>query len=131
MKKVMAFGTFDIIHPGHIHMLKEAKAYGDYLVVILSRDETVCELKGKQPRHGEEERLKNLENLKIADKIRLGCLDNKHQVLKDENPDIVALGYDQKFFIDDLEDAVEDHVQIVRLSPYMPDIYKSSKIAPI
>lgn len=125
----MVFGTFDIIHPGHIHMIKEAKAYGDHLVVVVSRDKTVLQTKGRKTHNTETVRLKNFENLKIADNVRLGYLDNKYQVIMEEKPDIIALGYDQKFFIDDLEDAVEDYVKIVRLSPYKADIYKSSKIA--
>ena len=128
MKKVIVFGTFDVIHPGHIHLLKQAKKYGDYLVVIVARDITVCHIKGKTASNNEQARLQNIEKLKIGDKVRLGCLDDKYQVLNEEKPDVIALGYDQHVFVDNLEDAVEDHVRIVRLSPYMPEIYKSSKI---
>ena len=129
MKKVMVLGTFDLLHPGHVHMLKEAKQYGDHLVVVVSRDQTVWEVKAHKPRHNETVRLQNLEQLGIADTVRLGHLDDKHQVIREEKPDVIALGYDQKFFIDTLEDALEDHVQIVRLSPYRPEVYKSSKLA--
>lgn len=129
MKKVIVFGTFDIIHPGHIHMLKEAKKYGDYLIAVIARDPIVCEVKGKLPKYNENIRLENVQKLGIADKVRLGCLgENKYQTIAEENPDIVALGYDQKAFVDNLADAVEDHVQIVKLQPYMEDIYKSSKL---
>jgi len=128
MKKVIVFGTFDIIHPGHIHMLKDAKEYGDYLVAVVARDSIVCEVKGKPPKYGENIRMKNLEDLNIADKVRLGCLDDRYKAIAEENPDIVALGYDQRAFVDNLADAVDEHVQIVRLKPYMPDTYKSSKL---
>ncbi len=128
MKKVMVFGTFDILHPGHTHMLKEAKEYGDYFVVVVSRDETVCQLKGKPPKNSENLRLKQVEALGIADKVRLGCLDDKHQAVKEEDPDIVAIGYDQKFFLDDLEKSLKSSAQIVRLTPFKPEIYKSSKL---
>ena len=46
----------------------------------------------------------------------------------EENPDIIALGYDQKVFVDSLEDAIKDNVEIVRLAPFKPEIYKSSKL---
>lgn len=128
MKKVMVFGTFDILHPGHLHMLKEAKEYGDDLVVIVARDNTVGEVKGHPPTNNEDVRLKNLEKLGIATKVRLGHLNDKHQVISEEKPDIVALGYDQRFFIDELENQLESTTSIVRLSPYQPAIYKSSKI---
>ena len=94
----------------------------------MARDATVCHVKGLKAVFGEKTRLKNLKKLKIADKIRLGCLDNKHRVIEDENPDIIALGYDQVFFVDKLKDVVKKHVKIVRLKPYKPKIYKSSKL---
>ncbi|SRR3989339_950621 len=129
MKKVMVFGTFDIIHPGHLHMLAEAKEYGDYLVVVVARDLTVCEVKGKSASNNEEVRLENVKKLKMADKVRLGCIDDdKYLAIAEEKPDVVALGYDQRTFVDKLAEAVEDHVQIVRLAPHLPEIYKSSKI---
>lgn len=124
----MVFGTFDIIHPGHIHLLKEAKQYGDFLVVVVGRDTTVCQVKGRSPANNEQQRLENIKQLNIADEVRLGCVDDKYQVIADEKPDVIALGYDQKEFVDNLENAIEDYVQIVRLSPYMPEVYKSSKL---
>jgi FAD synthetase len=48
MKKkrvVMTFGTFDLLHPGHLHYLSEAKKLGDYLITIVARDATVERLK--------------------------------------------------------------------------------------
>lgn len=128
MKKVMVFGTFDLIHPGHTHLLKEAKEYGDYLTVVIARDETVCSIKGKQPINNENQRLENIKKLNIADNIRLGCIDDKYLAIAQEKPDIIALGYDQKEFVDNLTNAIEDHVQIVRISPYKPEVYHSSKL---
>lgn len=129
MKKVMVFGTFDIIHPGHLHMLLEAKEYGDFLIVVIARDLTVCAVKGKATRNTEEVRLGNVKRLKIVDKARLGCVDDdKYLVIAEEKPDIIALGYDQRAFVDKLIEAVEDYVQIVRLTPHLPEIYKSSKL---
>lgn len=124
----MAFGTFDILHPGHSYVLKEAKKLGDYLVVIIARDATVEKLKGKKSVFDEKTRLKNLKKLNIVDKVRLGSLGNKYQVIIDEQPDIIALGYDQKFFVEGLKDIVGKNVQIVRLKSFKPGIYKSSKI---
>ncbi len=128
MQKVMAFGTFDTLHPGHTHVLKEAKKLGDHLTVIVARDATVLKVKGKKPVFNEKTRLKNLKQLGIADKVRLGNLGNKYQVIIDEQPDVIALGYDQKFFVDDLKSIVGKDVRIVRLKSYKPKIYKSSKL---
>jgi len=128
MIKVMVFGTFDTIHPGHIFLLKQAKQYGDYLIVVVSRDKTVCDIKTKPPRFDEHTRLQMVKNMNIADAVRLGCLGDKYQAVKEEDPDIIALGYDQRAFVDNLEKAIKPSAQIVRIPPYFPDIYKSSKI---
>ncbi len=130
MKKVMVFGTFDILHPGHEHMLKEAKQYGDYLVAVVARDATVLEVKHRKAYADENTRVKNLEALGLADKVVIGGTADKYAVIDVEKPNVIALGYDQKFFVDDLEDAVDDNVQIVRLTPFMPNLYKSSKLRP-
>lgn len=127
MKKVMVFGTFDIIHPGHINMLQQAKEYGEFLIVVVARDTTVCAVKKRPAQFNEEIRLENIKKLNIADKVRLGCIDDHYGAIADEKPDIIALGYDQKEFVDNLARAIDDYVQIVRLSPYKPEIYKSSK----
>lgn len=126
MHKVIVFGTFDILHPGHLHLFKEARQYGDFLVVVVARDTTVCEVKGRKPQNNEDVRLKNVSDLNLADKVRLGCLGDKYQAISEEKPDVIALGYDQRAFVDKLEDVIEDYVQIVRLNPYFPEKYKSS-----
>lgn len=129
MIKVVVFGTFDLIHPGHIHLLKQAKEYGDFLVVVIARDKISCDVKGRLPKNNERTRLKNIKKTGIANKVRLGCLDDRYQVIREEKPNVIALGYDQKAFIDKLEDVVDDNTKIVRLAPYKPEIYKSSKLA--
>ncbi|EKD43521.1 MAG: hypothetical protein ACD_72C00243G0002 [uncultured bacterium] len=127
MKKVMVFGTFDIIHPGHKYFLKEAKELGDYLVVVIARDQTVQTVKHKKPKNSEEKRLKNLDDLRIANKSVLGNIQDKYQIIREENPDIIALGYDQQMFTANLEKFFLN-TKIVRLKSFKPDIYKSSKL---
>lgn len=109
-------------------MLKEAREYGDYLIVVVARDNVVCEVKGKMPKNNENTRLENMKKLNLADKVRLGCLEDKYEAITEEKPDVIALGYDQKVFVDNLVKVIDDNVQIVRLQPYMPEIYKSSII---
>ncbi len=122
----MVFGTFDILHPGHLFLFTEAKKLGDSLVVIVARDTTVQTVKNIQIQNNEKTRLKNIVDLNIADKVILGNIDDKYQVIREENPDTIALGYDQTAFTDNLE-KVFPNIKIVRLPPYKEYIYKSSK----
>jgi FAD synthetase len=126
MTKVMVFGTFDIIHPGHLFLLKEAKKMGDQLIVVIARDQTVNEIKKIKSKNKEKDRLKNINDLKIADKVILGNEGDKYQVIRDEKPDVIALGYDQSAFTQGLTKNFSE-IKIVRLKPYKEDIYKSSK----
>lgn len=132
MKKVMVFGTFDLFHPGHQYFLNEAKKYGDYLVVVVARDETVKKVKNKVPIICEHERVSTIEECSSADKAVLGSLTDKYRVIKEEKPDVICLGYDQEFFIDKLSDKLiefELKTEIVRLKSFKPDQYKSSLLA--
>lgn len=130
LKRVLVFGTFDKLHPGHLNFLRQAKKYGQ-LFVVVSRDKTVKEVKGKFPFQMERERLKNIQKLKIVKKALLGHLKDKYLVIKKIKPEIICLGYDQKFFIRDLPKKIKEFglkTKIIRLKPYKSDIYKTSKM---
>ncbi len=131
MKKVMCFGTFDILHEGHRFYLTESKKLGDYLVVVVARDGTVKEVKKQQPLNSEAARLKNLQQLGIADKVVLGNPGDKLKVVEDEKPQIICLGYDQSFFTENVRERLRQRgldVEVIRLPAYKPEIYKSSLI---
>ena len=68
MKRVLTYGTFDLLHYGHIRLLKRAKELGDYLIVALSTDE-FNEIKGKKAYHNYETRKKMLEALRYVDLV--------------------------------------------------------------
>lgn len=125
----MAFGTFDNVHLGHIFFLKKAKKLGDYLIVVIARDKTVAIVKKKSSRHSENDRLKSINDLGIADSVVLGSLTNKFELLLAENPDVLALGYDQSFFTQQLKKILPNTTSIVRIDSFKPEIYKSSKLA--
>ena len=95
MRKVVATGTFDIIHPGHIRFLEEAKKLGDYLVVIVAREKNV---KHKpKPIMPEEQRRRVVEALKPVDEAILGDEEDIFKPIERIKPDVIALGYDQHF----------------------------------
>jgi FAD synthetase len=94
MVKVMATGTFDLLHLGHIYYLKEAKKLGDKLAVVVATDSTVRKLK-HEPINSEDIRLKLIKELKIVDEVYLGHEDDMYEVVTEIKPDIIALGFDQ------------------------------------
>lgn len=94
MVKVMATGTFDLLHMGHIYYLKEAKKLGDILVTVVARDSTVRKLK-HEPVTPENMRLSIVKELKVVDYALLGNEKDMYETVKIVKPDIIALGYDQ------------------------------------
>ena len=130
-KKVMCFGTFDVIHPGHLNYFEQAKKFGDYLVVVVARDKNVESIKGKKPMFSEQERLKQVNELEVVDKAVLGNNDDFMKVVVDEKPDIVCLGYDQSFKEETVKKQLKERgfiVEIKRLKPYYPEKFKSTLI---
>lgn len=131
MKKVMIFGTFDILHIGHVKFIQEAANLGDRLVVVISRDQTVEEVKDKRTFHKEKERREVLQAIGEVDKAILGNIEDKYKVIREEKPDIIALGYDQNHFVDKLDDKLNEFgldTEITRLEKYEQGQHKSSRI---
>jgi len=94
MVRVMATGVFDLLHPGHLYFLEEAKQLGDELVVVVARDQTARRLK-HEPYVPEHIRRQMVEALKPVDRAILGSSTDIYQTVVDEKPDIIALGHDQ------------------------------------
>jgi len=126
MKKVICFGSFDPLHAGHINFFSQAKELGDFLIVVVSRDENILREKGHKPSQSEQERLQAVKDCGLADKAILGdCADN-YDVLDREAPDVIAVGYDQ-VIPEPLKNNLKKY-NIVTLKPFKSEIYKSSKI---
>ncbi len=130
MKKVMCFGTFDVLHKGHEFYLLEARKLGDFLVVAVARDSTVASVKKRKPLNDEAVRARNVQKLGIADRVVLGHKDDKLRIIEAEMPDVICLGYDQMSFTENLGVRLRQrglkNVEIVRLPSYHPEKYKSS-----
>ena len=123
----MVFGTFDGFHLGHLNFFKQAKFFGDYLIIVVARDQNVVKIKGRSPRLDERQRLEAIRRQGIANKLILGHLRDPYFYIKKEKPDVICLGYDQAGFAEGLE-VKFPKIKIVRLKPYKPEIYKSSKL---
>lgn len=123
---MMCFGTFDNFHPGHLYYLEESKKEGDYLMVVVARDDNVLRIKKKLPRQNEEERFAALEKVKCVDKVVMGNLQNRLAVLEDYKPDVLSFGYDQMFNKEKIREVFAG--EMLTQKPFKPDLYKSSKI---
>ena len=112
-KIVLASGVFDLLHLGHVRFLEEAKKAGGSnaeLIVIVARDKTVQERKGRKPVVPESQRCALVASLKVVDKAILGYEDfNMGEVIERINPDVIALGYDS--FASSIGREVEDYVK--------------------
>ncbi|MFC1801217.1 adenylyltransferase/cytidyltransferase family protein [Nanoarchaeota archaeon] len=126
MEKVMVFGTFDILHLGHLDYFKQAKKWGDYLVVVVARDKNVLKSKGKKPKYNEKVRLGKIKKVKMVDKVVLGYVRDRFKMIEKMNPDTVCFGYDQKVDLDLMKKIKKQKIKIRRLKSYKPRKYKSS-----
>ena len=94
MKRILTYGTFDLLHYGHIRILQRAKEMGDYLVVALSTDEFNA-TKGKKAYHSYETRKKMLEAIRYVDLvIPENNWEQKVQDIKDYKIDVCVMGSD-------------------------------------
>lgn len=113
MKRILTYGTFDLLHYGHIRLLKRAKELGDYLIVALSTDE-FNELKGKKAYHDYETRKKMLEAIRYVDLVIPE--ENWEQKISDVqtyHADVVVMGSD--WAGSDRFDYLKDYCELVYL----------------
>jgi FAD synthetase len=130
-KTVVIFGVFDGIHEGHLSFINEAKKQGNQLVAIVARDATSKILKGKIPHLNEEQRINALLQIEDIDRVLLGDpITGTYNILKEINPDIIFLGYDQKDLFENLNKTIQSgkihEVEIVCGTPYKPETFHSS-----
>lgn len=105
MKRVITYGTFDLLHYGHVNLLKRAKALGDYLIVALSTDEFNREEKQKTCYFGYEKRKALLEALRYVDLvIPETCWEQKRRDIREYHVDTFVIGDDWKGKFDYLAD---------------------------
>lgn len=134
MTRIMVFGTFDLLHEGHLDLFRQARALAPdpFLVVSVALDRTVERVKGRSPRNREVSRLQTVRLCPLVDEAVLGDADGYIAHIKAAAPDVIALGYDQEGeYVEHLEADLRIagiDAAIVRLAPYKPDIFKSSKL---
>ncbi len=132
--RIMVFGTFDMIHPGHEDFFRQARSIGPepHLIVSVARDSAASRHRGFRPRYDEAARLADIAAHPLVDEAVLGDEVGYLSHVMAAKPDIIALGYDQHGeYVDDLERdlaAAGVTCRVVRLAPFKPEIYKTSKL---
>lgn len=133
---VMAFGAFDLIHPGHLTYLKRARSLGDRLMVVVARDRSIELLKHRMPVLGERARLEMVRSLRVVDRAvlgnRLSKPKDRYNILKRYKPNVVAFGYDQRVDINGVKrwlraNRITAKVMHIRTSKNA-GLFKSSKL---
>jgi FAD synthetase len=135
-KTVLASGTFDLLHLGHVRFLEEAKKAGGKnakLIVIVARDNTVEKRKGKTPVMPEDQRRALVESLKVVDEAILGWEDfSIDKVIEVINPDIIAVGHDQDGIENEVQKAIEEKnvaIEVAKIGRFgKRELDSSSKI---
>jgi len=131
--KVMVFGTFDLLHPGHINFLKQASELarpqrqqparqcqalaggaglrggrGVFLIVSVARDVNVIKTKNQRPIDDEQERVRKISMVPFVNKVMLGGLKDPWAHIIKQKPDIIALGYDQGIYVKNQEAGIRN-----------------------
>jgi len=124
-KIVLAEGTFDLLHYGHVYYLTNAKRAGgenSKLIVIIARDKTVERLKGRKPIIPEDQRRAIVESLKVVDEAILGYEEmNMEKVIEKIKPDIIALGYDKEEMERELKKYIAEkglNIEVIRIDRF-------------
>jgi glycerol-3-phosphate cytidylyltransferase len=107
-RTVITFGTFDVLHVGHIRILKRAAALGDRLVVGVSADELNQSKKGRAPVFSQDERVEIVSSLKFVDDVFIEeSLELKRDYIIEHQADVLAMGDDWKGRFDFVSDLCE------------------------
>jgi len=140
--RVLATGVFDLLHPGHVKYLEEAKKTGGKnaeLVVVVARDNTVKKAKGRAPVMPQDQRRFLVESLKVVDLAILGyeeqeigtILETGVKYLLSLKPDIIAVGHDQNNVEKTLQKLVMEkglNIKIVKIKKFNEELDSSTKI---
>ena len=128
IKVVFTGGVYDIIHPGHIHTLKNSKQEGDLLIVSIARDNRVIKIKGRKPINNEKMRTILVSAIRYVDFTVLGSKGDIFGIVKKIKPNVITIGYDQTHQINELKKRVKINnlnIKIKKLDSPIPHVKSS------
>jgi len=127
VRRVVATGTFDILHPGHLYYLEESRRLGDELYVIVARDRNVRHK--PKPVLPEEQRARMVAALKPVDHAVLGDLHDMFRPIEEIRPAVITFGFNQHFDEENIRGELGKRglsVELARIGSYGGDRYCSS-----
>jgi FAD synthetase len=125
MKKVLCGGCFNKIHKGHVYFLKQAKSFGDYLIVVLANANN----NNKPYAISVSKRRTNVKKLNIANDVVTGHPTNVLSTIKKYKPNIIVLGYDQQLSPDVKKYVKSEKIKVRRIKKF--GNYSSKNISEI
>ena len=128
IKVVFTGGVYDIIHPGHIHTLKNSIQEGDLLIVSIARDNRVIKIKGRKPINNEKMRTILVSAIRYVDFTVLGSKGDIFGIVKKIKPNVITIGYDQTHQINELKKRVKINnlnIKIKKLDSPIPHVKSS------
>jgi FAD synthetase len=131
--RIMVFGTFDVLHKGHLNFFEQARllANNPFLIVSIARDANVKRIKGRYPDFKEKQRLAEVKKSRLVNRATLGAAKDYLSHIVKEKPAIIAIGYDQKDYVNNLAKLLAKKglkVKVSKLKAYKPQVYKSSLV---
>lgn len=130
MRIVMVFGAFDGLHPGHLNFFKQAKRFGNTLIVSIGTDKNVKKIKSRKPLFSQEERLELVKHCDLVDKAIIGAQQNFYNHIKTYSPDVICLGYDQWAKEEEVRRELDKvglvKTKVIRLKPFKEKRAKST-----
>lgn len=131
---MLVFGTFDALHPGHIHFLRQARKHGSWLVASVARDQFVRNHKQREPFEHEAQRLLSLLDSGLVDEAYFSDEEvGSFEIVRSSRPDVICVGHDQGSLKKHLEEWLQKHRLDIPVKPMVshhPERYKTSKIIP-
>lgn len=129
--RVLTFGVFDPLHEGHLWLLERAKQEGDYLLVVVARDDAIIADKQRDPYQTEDIRIQKVAAVPVVDEVVLGGKEQgSYELLRSIDFDVLVVGYDQEPNDQEIRSILsrvgKSGVRLVRLPAHKPEKYKST-----